>query len=95
MDAKVKELVRLIDQALQIAEGRLREQQADEYYAPALEAITEGLHYWKSQATSGVLPSSEGRRNLGLGRAVLDWDSQYSQLVKAVGAVDRYYQENF
>jgi hypothetical protein len=84
-----------MDEALQLAEDRLREQQLDEYYAPALRAIIDGLYFWRAEAISGALPPSNGSRNLGLSRAVLDWDSQYSALVKTVGKVDKYYQENF
>jgi hypothetical protein len=95
MNDKVKALTELIDDALAVAEERLAGQREDKYYGPALEAIITGLRYHREQALNGTLPPSEGNRNLGLARAVLDWDSQYSELVKACVAVDMYYEDNF
>jgi hypothetical protein len=50
----------------------------------------------KSQAITGQLEPSQGISTLGVAREVADWvDSLDSPLLKAVGAIEQYYQHHY
>jgi hypothetical protein len=98
MDMKLQHFVKLIDNALQIAEGRMLDQQTGKLdVAPegALDIAIKNLEEIKNNAICGTLPSFQVYGQLGLTRFVADWDEPLeSSLLKAVGAVERYYKEN-
>jgi hypothetical protein len=97
MDEKITEFVNLIDDALRLAEERLhmnlaRGKPKDEPRG-VLENIIYALRLQRDEVLSGKLEPSKGYVTLGLSREVLDWDDWGSPLAKAVGKVERYYQE--
>lgn len=91
MDTKKLEFIRLIDHALEIAEQISLENQAGR-----LQSLISALQVIKIQAAADQLESSQGILTLGLAREVADWiDSLDSPLLKAVGAIERYYQADY
>jgi hypothetical protein len=91
MVAKTEEFVRLIDQALAIAEQTIRESNQTEH----LHNLIAQIQSIKTKVQVGQLEPSTGIINLGLVRDVADWiEPLSSPLLSAVGAIERYYQEN-
>ncbi len=90
MESKIAEFVQLTDQARELAQT-LNSQQQSEH----LNLLIRELERVKSQALAGQLEPSGGTVTLGLARQVADQvNSLDSPLLTAVGAVERYYQEN-
>jgi len=97
LNTKIEGLIRLIDEALDIAEERIKNLQAgkpDPSSPDLLNRIIEGLRYRKDQAINGNLGPSEGYVTLGLARAALEYDHYDTALVKKIGEIERYYKQN-
>jgi hypothetical protein len=91
MDARQAEFIRLIDHALAIAEQTKRESQVEQ-----LDHLISALQAIKAQVIAGQLETSQGISTLGLARGVADWvNSLDSPLLKAVGAIEQYYQRHY
>ena len=91
MDTRQAEFIRLIDHALAIAEQMKREGQVEQ-----LNHVISALQATKAQVIAGQLEASQGISTLGLARGVADWiDSLNSPLLKAVGAIEQYYQKHY
>ncbi|MEM8722390.1 MAG: hypothetical protein AAGE84_24370 [Cyanobacteria bacterium P01_G01_bin.39] len=90
MESKKLEFIQLIDHALKIAEQDKSQNQVEQ-----LNNLTGVLQTIKSQALADQLEPSQGSLTLGLSRGVADWvDSLDSPLLKAVGAIEQYYQKH-
>jgi hypothetical protein len=91
MESKNKELIKLIENAIAVSNQIKREENADH-----LNNVINVLKNLKNQALENQLPPSEGVLTLGLSRGVADWVSSLdSPLLKAVGNIEKYYQQNF
>jgi hypothetical protein len=91
MDTKRFDFIRLIDHALEIAEQIRRGNQGEQ-----LNNLIGVLQAIKNQVVAGQLEPSQGISTLGLSREVADWiDSLDSPLLKAVGAIEQYYQIHY
>lgn len=91
MQTKVAEFTQLIDQAAELAQS-MNTQNPSEY----LNHLMSALQTLKNQALEGQLEPSQGTVTLGLSRQVADQiGSLDSPLLKAVGAIESYYQDNF
>ena len=91
MESKNKELIKLIENALTVS-NQIKLEKNAEY----LNNVINILQNLKTQALENQLPPSEGVLTLGLSRGVADWvDSLDSPLLKAVGNIEKYYQQNF
>ena len=91
MDTRQAEFIRLIDHALAIAEQMKRESQVEQ-----LDHLISALQAIKAQVIAGQLETSQGISTLGLARGVADWvNSLDSPLLKAVGAIEQYYQKHY
>lgn len=98
MDSKTKTLVKLINDALKIAEDRLLRIQSNAYDpAPlsGLETIVEALKERRAQAKSGTLKPVKGRGSVGLNRELLEWGEWGTELFKAIESVEDFYRDNF
>ena len=97
MDKKRQRFLKLIDHALQIGEEMGMARQWDQFDVLSQERLTRIvglLQQTRKKALEGDLPPSEGTLTLGLAREVADWiESLDSPLLKAVGAVEGYYQQ--
>ncbi|MEO0835175.1 MAG: hypothetical protein AAFY16_04115 [Cyanobacteria bacterium J06642_3] len=90
MESKKLEFIQLIDHALKIAEQEKSQNQVEQ-----LNNLTGVLQTIKSKALADQLEPSQGSLTLGLSRGVADWvDSLDSPLLKAVGAIEQYYQKH-
>lgn len=91
MDTRQAEFIRLIDHALAIAEQMKRESHVEQ-----LDHLISALQAIKAQVIAGQLETSQGISTLGLARGVADWvNSLDSPLLKAVGAIEQYYQRHY
>lgn len=85
------DLVALIDQALAAAAQLKQPAQAER-----CGRLVAGLQSIRSQALAGTLEASQGGSTLGLAREVADWsDTLDSPLLQAVGAIERFYQNDY
>ncbi|GAB1544628.1 hypothetical protein NUACC21_73040 [Scytonema sp. NUACC21] len=92
METKTTQLLKLIEQALNIAEQIRSELSNPE----RLNNVIGALQSIRSQTLAGQLEPSGGSATLGLAREVADWvEPLDSPLLKAVGAIEEYYQRNF
>ncbi|BCL35264.1 hypothetical protein [Nostoc sp. MS1] len=92
METKTENFLKLIDQALTIAEP-MRTQLAN---PERLNNVISVLQSIKTKALVGQLEPSDGTSTLGLAREVADWvEPLDSPLLTAVGAIEQYYQANF
>lgn len=90
MESKKLEFIQLIDRALKIVEQTRSQNQVEQ-----LNNLTRVLQTIKSQAIADQLEPSQGILTLGLSRGVADWvDSLDSPLLKAVSAIEQYYQKH-
>lgn len=63
--------------------------------AAQLNNLISALQAIKKQVIADQLEPSQGILTLGLSRGVADWvDSLDSPLLKAVGAIEKYYQKH-
>lgn len=91
-DAKKREFVQLIDQALSQSEELGRQLPAR---TENLNALISELERIKASVLSDRLTPSGGTLTLGLARGVADWiEPLNSPLLEAVGTVERYYQQH-
>ncbi|ACK69252.1 conserved hypothetical protein [Gloeothece citriformis PCC 7424] len=99
METKQQKLLDLIDQAILIGEQistTKNPKQADNFPQERLNRVIHQLETLKTKTLNNQLEPSQGTLSLGLARDVADWiDSLDSPLLKAVGAVEHYYQEQF
>ncbi|SRR6266567_2093057 len=98
MDAKTRELVNLIDQAIAIAQERLRSKRAgrdDPSTEAGLEQIISGLRYRRAEAASTGYEVSGSYLTLGLARAALEYDVPDSELTRKIGDVEQYFIKHF
>ena len=91
MESKHQELIKLIENAIAVSQQIKLEKNAD-----YLNNVINILQNLKTQVLENQLPPSEGVLTLGLSRGVADWvGSLDSPLLKAVGNIEKYYQQNF
>ncbi|BAY26252.1 hypothetical protein NIES2100_60660 [Calothrix sp. NIES-2100] len=91
MEAKKQEFLQLIDRALEVGKGML---DAGDSPSERLNTLIEQLQQIKANTISDRLEPSGGNVTLGLAREVADWiDNLDSPLLKAVGAIEMYYQQ--
>lgn len=98
MDAKTEELVKLIDEAIEIGEQRLqakRSGQSDPSSEKELRAILSGLTYRRNQSINEGFEIGNENTSLGLLRAALEYDRPDSTLVKKIGEIEKYFQRHF
>ena len=97
MNAKIEGFIKLIDNALQIAEEMLKtrqSEQSDFLLKERLSNVIGVLRRTKNNAINGNLTLSGGVLTLGLVREVADWiEPLNSPLLEAVSAIEQYYQE--
>ncbi|QLE54592.1 hypothetical protein [Nostoc sp. TCL26-01] len=98
MTRNIEAFIKLIDQALEISEKTLQDkqiQQSNLENTERLHNVINALKSIRSKALNGQLEPSGGISTLGLVREVADWiEPLDSQLLKAVGAIEKYYQTN-
>ncbi|MEH2062000.1 MAG: hypothetical protein V7K50_06940 [Nostoc sp.] len=93
METKIEEFIKLIDQASEIIEQMLKDKQP-EFSAP-LKNVNSALKSIRSNTLNGQLEPSGGISTLGLSHEVADWiEPLDSPLLKAVGAIEEYYQKH-
>jgi hypothetical protein len=93
MEPKTEEFIKLIDQASEIAEKMLKDKKTD--LSERLNNVISVLKSIKNKALNGKLEPSGGISNLGLAREVADWiEPLDSPLLKAIGAIEEYYQKH-
>jgi hypothetical protein len=98
MDAKTEGLVKLIDEAIEIGEQRLkakRRGESDQSSEEDLAAILSGLAYRKNQSIKEGFKVGNEDVSLGLARAALEYDRPDSKLVKKIGEIEKYFQRYF
>jgi hypothetical protein len=91
MSAIQSDLLALIDKAIAAAAEVNQPAQAER-----CGRLVTGLRSIRSQVLAGTLEASQGGSTLGLAREVADWiDSLDSPLLKAVGEIERLYQNDY
>ena len=98
MDSKTKTLVSLIDDALEIAEGRLLRRTSDASDAApvsGLEAVVAALQERKEEALAGTLKPFDGHDSVGLNRELLEWGEWGTPLFNAIQSLEEFYRDNF
>ncbi len=91
MTNNTTEFIKLIDQALEIAEQTSTESGTKEHLNNAIAALKS----IRTQTLAGNLEPSGGISTLGLARGVADWiESLDSPLLAAVGAIEEHYQKH-
>ena len=98
MQAKTRTLIKLIDDALQVAEERLLRRETG-VFDPAplsgLEAVVASLKERKEMALKGTLKPLDGRNSVGLNRELLEWGEWGTPLFQAIQSVEEFYWNNF
>ncbi|MFS0516643.1 hypothetical protein ACEYW6_18270 [Nostoc sp. UIC 10607] len=93
MKTKIEEFIKLIDQASDITEQMLKDKKSES--SARLNNVISALQSIKSKTLNGKLEPSGGTSTFGLAREVADWiEPLDSPLLKAVGAIEEYYQKN-
>ncbi|MBD2560940.1 MULTISPECIES: hypothetical protein [Nostoc] len=93
MKTKTEEFIKLIDQASDITEQMLKDTKSES--SARLNNVISALQSIKSKTLNGKLEPSGGTSTLGLAHGVADWiEPLDSPLLKAVGAIEEYYQKN-
>jgi hypothetical protein len=98
MDTKVEDLVRLIDEALALAQDRLNAKRAgssDPASIEGLEQIISALQYRRDEAITSGFPVYDSYVTLGLVRAALEYDVPNSELMHKIGDIERYFLQHF
>lgn len=98
MDGKTKTLVKLIDDALQIAEDRLLRRESgvhDPAPLSGLEAVVASLKERREMARKGKLKPFGGGSSVGLNRELLEWGEWGTPLFKALQSIEEFYKNNF
>jgi hypothetical protein len=96
-DTVVKEFVRLLDKAINLA-GNMKANSADAWIVESASATVENLKAFRDLAISGNLPRpSKGEvpegTGLGLTRGVGEW-TESDELLDAVCEVESYYKKS-
>ncbi|WP_066378794.1 MULTISPECIES: hypothetical protein [unclassified Anabaena] len=92
MATPTENFIKLIDKSVEIAE-QMRHHSGHSQRLNNLISVLESV---KHKTINGQLEPSAGHSTLGLAREVADWiDSLDAPLLKAVGAVEAYYQQYF
>jgi hypothetical protein len=92
METKTEEFIKLIDQASEIAKQMLKDKKPDSTH---LNNAIAALQAIKTKTLNSKLEPSGGISTLGLAHGVADWiEALDSPLLKAVGAIEEYYQKN-
>ncbi len=95
METKTEEFIKLLDQAIDIAEQMRRDKQPEFRYSERLNNLISTLQSIKSNTLIDKLEPSGGISTLGLAREVGDWiEPLDSPLLKTVGAIEEYYQKH-
>lgn len=96
MERKIAEFVQLIEQALTISQQIKLAQEYKPLNDERLNTLMTVLKSLKNQVISRQLEPSRGVLTLGLSREVADWmEPLESPLLKAIGAIEQYYQKYF
>src|SRR2546421_10039252 len=98
MDEKIMSLVQLIDEAIELAQDRLKAKRAgrnDPASVEGLEQIISALQYRRNEATTNGYEVSDVDIGLGLARAALEYDVPDSELVRKIGDVERCFTQHF
>lgn len=98
MDKKNEDLVRLIDQAIALAQERLNAKRAgssDPASIEGLEQIVAALRYRRGEAISSGFPMYDSYMTLGLARAALEYDVPDSELNLKIGDIELYFLQHF
>jgi hypothetical protein len=98
MDTKTEGLVRLIDQAIELAQTKLEAELAgksDPTSVEGLKQIISGLRYRRNQAVETGFKIYDVDISLGLVRAALEYEASDSELVHRIGDVERYFSRHF
>ncbi len=98
MDTKIEGLVRLIDQAIDVAQERLKKKGAgaiDPASIEGLEQIISALQYRRHEAVTSGFEVFATDMSLGLARAALEYDVPQSELIHKVGDIERYFRQHF
>lgn len=91
MNTTHADLVALIDKAIAAAAEVTQPAQAER-----CARLVWALQSIRSQVLCGTLEGSQGGSTLGLAREVAGWiDSLDSPLLQAVGAIERFYQNDY
>lgn len=91
MKNNTTDFIKLIDQAMEIAEQIPTESGKQERLNNAIAA----LQSIKTETLAGNLEQSGGISTLGLASGVADWiEPLNSPLLTAVGAIEQYYQKH-
>ncbi|MCF4968409.1 MULTISPECIES: hypothetical protein [Nostocales] len=92
METQTEEFIKLINQSVAIAE-QMRSQSGQ---SQRLNNVINVLQSVKNKVMIGQLEPSAGNSTLGLSHEVADWiETLDAPLLKAVGAVEAYYQQHF
>lgn len=98
MNEKIDKLVRLIDEAIELAQKRLRAKRAgrdDPSSIDGLEQIISALQYRRNEAVTSGYEVSDTDIGLGLARVALEYDVPDSPLIRKIGEVELYFTEHF
>ena len=98
MDEKTAGLVKLIDEAIDLGEQRLRAKrtgESDPSSEEGLAAILDGLRYRRKQSINEGFQVGNEEVSLGLARAALEYDRPDSTLVTKIGEIEKYFQRHF
>jgi hypothetical protein len=95
MDQKIEGLVRLIDQAIELAQERLKAKRDDPSSVEGLDQIVSALLYRRDEAINDGFEISDSYVTLGLARAALEYDVPDSELMRKIGEVERYFLQHF
>ena len=98
LDKRIEGLVRLIDQALELAQERLNAKRAghnDVSSVEGLEQIISALQARRDEAVNTGFEISDTDIGLGLARSALEYDVPDSALMNKVGEVERYFTQHF
>lgn len=98
MDTKNEGLVRLMDQAIALAQERLNAKHAgsnDPASIEGLEHIISALQYRRGEAISSGFPVYDSYMTLGLARGAAEYDASDSELCLKIGEIERYFLQHF
>jgi hypothetical protein len=92
MATPTEEFIKLINQSVAIAEQMCHNSEQSQ----RLNNVISVLESVKNKVMIGELEPSQGNTTLGIAREVADWiEPLDAPLLKAVGAVEAYYQTHF
>lgn len=98
MDKNIEDLVRLMDQAIELAQERLNAKRAglnDPSSVEGLEEIISALRYRRDEAVNTGFEVSDSYVTLGLSRAALEYEAPDSELLRKIGEVEQYFLQHF